>query len=62
MEFSRSASPLMEGLLIFITIFIRINNDFGVVTLYYLVLLKILLYLDKPTKSYIKDKNNIFIF
>lgn len=38
MEFSRSASPLMEGLLIFITIFIRINNDFGVVTLYCLVL------------------------
>lgn len=38
MEFSRSASPLMEGLSIFIIIFIRFNNDFGVVTLYYLVL------------------------
>lgn len=33
MEFSRSASPLMEGLLTYIIIFICINNDFGVVTL-----------------------------
>lgn len=37
MELSRSASPLMEGLLISIITFIRSNNDFGVVTLYYLV-------------------------
>ena len=37
MEFSRSASPLMEGLLISIIIYVYFNNDFGVVTLYYLI-------------------------